>query len=321
MVDLSDERKRCDPSSSESTARDGYVERLIDESRRAQVVGTEVVDNRNAISRGLLSTVAAKASQIEIVFTDVRGQVRHYHGQSGLLQGRKIASSPGQETPKSKRQRTGVRFERFASYAATPVTAKHNIASEDNESFVSAMMKFPHHQDCLVQLPGAGCVQSDRITLRPAPSDDEDAITWKADDVAFGTEIRDSMHVLTKKPLHFGRVPSDFDLQVGQKIGISVFRKFEISPQDANAAPGTDMALIYGPKNRPCIYTGEVKHVSGNGRTFEHDINTFKGCSGAIIFLLDADQSDSVDETYYGMAVGIHVGGVRDCQANIGFKL
>jgi len=59
MADLSGRRK--------ITAREGYMERLIDESRRAQAVGTEVVDNRNGISRELLSTVAAKVSQIEIV--------------------------------------------------------------------------------------------------------------------------------------------------------------------------------------------------------------------------------------------------------------
>ena len=317
------DRKRSDSSSSESIARDGYIERLIDKNQRAQVVGTEVVDNRDAILRGLLSEVAAKASQIVIVFTDVRGQARHYHKQSGLLQGRKIAQSPEHEPPKAKRQRTktGVRFERFGSYAATPVTAKHNIASQDVERYVIAMISFPHHQDCLVQFPDAGCVQSDRITVRPAPSDDEDAVMWKADDVAFGTEIEDSVHVLTKKPLHFVQIPSDFELQVGQKIGISVFRKFEISHQDANAAPGVDISLIYGPKNRPCIYTGEVKRVSDNGETFEHDINTFKGCSGAVIFLLDVDQINSVSETYHGMAVGIHVGGLLDCQANVGFKL
>ena len=54
------DRKRSDSSSSESIARDGYIERLIDKNQRAQVVGTEVVDNRDAILRGLLSEVAAK---------------------------------------------------------------------------------------------------------------------------------------------------------------------------------------------------------------------------------------------------------------------
>lgn len=65
----------------------------------------------------------------------------------------------------------------FASYAATPVATKHDIATQDDERFLlSAMMKLYNHQDCVVQFPDARCVQSDRITLR-APSDDEDAIT------------------------------------------------------------------------------------------------------------------------------------------------
>lgn len=37
-----------------------------------------------------------------------------------------------------------------------------------------------------------------------------------------------------------------------------------------------------------------------------HDINTFKGCSLAIVFLLDKDQPDSVRENDNGKAIGVH---------------
>lgn len=80
------------------------------------------------------------------------------------------------------------------------------------------------------------------------------------------------------------------------------------------------MEAIYGSKGGVCIYTGEIRHISDNGVTFEHDINTFRGCSGAVIFLLDV-QSDTVDQEYYGMAIGVHVGGLPGTEVNLGFKL
>jgi len=36
--------------------------------------------------------------------------------------------------------------------------------------------------------------------------------------------------------------------------------------------------------------------AASNGRVLEHSINTFRGCSGAIVFLLDKNQSEAVME-------------------------
>lgn len=58
------------------------------------------------------------------------------------------------------------------------------------------------------------------------------------------------------------------------------------------------------------IYTGEILRVSQDGSSFEHNINTYKGCSGALVFLLDRDQNgNGTLEADWGKAIAVHVGG------------
>ena len=75
--------------------------------------------------------------------------------------------------------------------------------------------------------------------------------------------------------------------------------------------PASDkLRAIYGRENRANIYTGQITHVSLNGNAFEHNINTFDGCSEAVIFLLDQDQDrNGVISADRGKAIGIHAGG------------
>eukprot|EP00978_Attheya_sp_CCMP212_P007936 scaffold18449_cov49-Attheya_sp.AAC.4 len=77
---------------------------------------------------------------------------------------------------------------------------------------------------------------------------------------------------------------------------------------------------FYGQKLQACIYTGEATEVSSakNGQTFSHNINTFEGCSGAVVFLLDQNQEIEVEEELHDMAGGVHVGGL-DSTNNIAF--
>ena len=88
---------------------------------------------------------------------------------------------------------------------------------------------------------------------------------------------------------------------------------------------------LFGSKSRPCVYTGEIIRVSEDGGTFEHNINTFKGCSGAIIFLLDKNQPEDLatkcaqDGSLFAAAIGVHVGAppedIEGAEVNIGFTL
>jgi len=69
-----------------------------------------------------------------------------------------------------------------------------------------------------------------------------------------------------------------------------------------------------------CIYTVQVTEISADGRTFCHYVNTYEGCSGAIIFLLEQNQLYDVVTEFDDKAVGINVGGL-DVANNLGFYI
>eukprot|EP00978_Attheya_sp_CCMP212_P022339 scaffold66596_cov72-Attheya_sp.AAC.2 len=145
-------------------------------------------------------------------------------------------------------------------------------------------------------------------------------MTWDAGDISFGDTISDPSIAMTKASRLFEKLPDTFNLCKGHKIGVLVYRTFDITHEDAKAPRGVILEQVYGGKFRVCIYTGQVTEVSANGQTFCHDINTFKGCSGAIIFLLDKNQSSDVAAEFHGRAVGINVGGL-DEDNNLGFLI
>ena len=128
----------------------------------------------------------------------------------------------------------------------------------------------------------------------------------------------------TKKPRLFEVAPSSFVLRVGYQVGVAVYRTFDIAHQDAGVGSSVNLEMVYGPKEQPCIYTGKVTEISGNAKTFCHDINTFAGCSGAVVFLLlldvPPDDVSDISGELYGKAVGVNVGGL-DANNNIGFIL
>jgi hypothetical protein len=131
---------------------------------------------------------------------------------------------------------------------------------------------------------------------------------------------------LTKKPRHFVKAPPcTFRLQVGHKIGIAVYRTFDITHEEAHAPLGVNLLHVDGPKHQVCIYTGEGTEVSETrSEAFYHSINAIEGCSGAVIFLLDQGKDDASQEVPQevddGMPVGIRLGGL-DSDNNIGFTL
>jgi hypothetical protein len=170
-------------------------------------------------------------------------------------------------------------------------------------------------------MPEGGCILEggEKIEVRAA-TEDSLALTWYAQDVSFGTKLINTSNSLSKKPRLFEKVHESFVLQVGLKIGMAVFRTFEITHEDAKAPSNVELEDFYGQKLQACVYTGKVTEVSANDRTFCHDINAFEGCSGAVIFVLDRNQPVHVEEQYHGMAVGVHVGGL-DLHNNIAFKL
>ena len=318
------DRKRADSFSSSSSKgspkKKGGGERLIDSSRDCRVIRNTFVSGTDDISADLVNKVSKKACEFYIAFTDPVTGNEYYHGQGGFIRGEMLAARTrsddgGQPEPKRPR----VAFQEDLNYEATPLTAKHNLKNDGEETYLRTTAKCFDQVEKDITLPDGGCTMTERIQVRPATATKRE-ITWSDDDISFGDTITDPSNVLTKASRLFEKIPNTFRLRAGHRIGVLVYRTFDITHDDAKAPLNTDLVHIYGEKFQVCIYTGQVTEISANGRTFCHNINTFKGCSGGIIFLLDGNQSDDVAAEFHGRAVGINVGGL-DVDNNLGFLI
>ena len=289
-------------------------------------MGKAFVSDSAAISPELVSVVSRKACQVTTYFVDATGEEDHGFGSGGLLRGPKIANTPETATIHAvaalqSRPKKKVKFEIYSSYEVTPVTAKHNLVPEDvDERYARTRIQFPETLPMEITMPDGGCKITEYIEVRPA-TEETKALHTEDNDYSFGEKVSTSEKTITKMPFLFQCVPPTFNLRVGHKIGIAVFRTHEITHADADVARNSiDLETIYGPVRQACIYTGNVTEMSANGKTFGHNINTFEGCSGAIVFLLDLNQPHDVDEALYGLAVGVHSGGLDD-KNNLAFLL
>jgi hypothetical protein len=112
-----------------------------------------------------------------------------------------------------------------------------------------------------------------------------------------------------------------FEIARGQKIAIVVSRRTPVTHKAAGVKKNAvDLERYYGTELSSNIQTGVITGVAGDGSFFTHDINTFKGCSGAIVFLLDVDQPSTVSEKDHGKAIGVH-GAVAAEDTNVAFAL
>lgn len=76
--------------------------------------------------------------------------------------------------------------------------------------------------------------------------------------------------------------------------------------------------VLFGEPRRTNIYTGEIVRVGLHH--IECSINSFEGCSGAVVFLLDKKQPSSVLESDWGCAIAVHAGAHSRLDRNIAFK-
>jgi hypothetical protein len=127
------------------------------------------------ITPGLVASVSNKACQLMVTFKDADDDNANYFGQGGLLRGEKLASTPVEK----KQKQSHVSFGEFASYETTPVTAKHNLESSDDELYQRTTAKFVRGAEKYVVMPDGGCVLLERINIRPA-TDDVAALIWEA---------------------------------------------------------------------------------------------------------------------------------------------
>jgi hypothetical protein len=126
----------------------------------------------------------------------------------------------------------------------------------------------------------------------------------------------------------FYMVRGDFEYVIGQLVGIAVFMPpddvlYTSLQQDGPHLQEETLRAIYGTfrDRKANIYAGEIKYIGEYH--IEYDLDSFEGCFGAIVFLLDSGQPESVTEADYGKAIAVHSGAHPDkhLKRNIGFLL
>jgi len=273
-------------------------DKLINAQRRAEPLGPAWVDDTIAITPSLVNEVFHRAMCLETIYSKPDGSEESYFGQMGLIRGERPPSSLDTVNRLEAKRRKPSASSLVSCFKATPHTALHNVLDEEDETYKRVMVHCAHRslRTSAIAFPdgGAGQVlaEADVVGISPAT-------------VAVGETLGDSKHFMTRKSWSYNKIPDVFELKAGLKIGIAVYRTFEITAEDTSAAAGVDVTKTFGKKNLVCVYTGEITQASRESVAFQHSINTFCGCSGAIVFLLDQNQPDEAKQ-HAGKAIGVH---------------
>jgi hypothetical protein len=212
------DRKRSNLFSVSSFTRNlkkkGGGGRLIGSSRDYQVIRNAFLSGTDDIFADLVNIVSKKACEFTMQFTNPLSGNEYYHGQGGFLRGTMLAVRlDGPSEPKRFR----VAFQDDLNYKTTPLTAKHNLKNDGEETYLRTTVKCFDQVEKYIALFDGGCAMTENIQVCPATATIRE-ITWSADDISFGDTITDPSNVLTKASRLFERIPTTFKLRVGHKI-------------------------------------------------------------------------------------------------------
>jgi hypothetical protein len=161
-----------------------------------------------------------------------------------------------------------------------PVTTKQNIATqiveEVREVFQSATLRIP------TAAPATPRAVSLRFVEGGCSYRDEEI------DIAWGNPVRHNLLLAPERS--FQKVRANFQCSAGQKIGMVIYSEIGATPEAADAPVGftpEQVSRIYGGPNQTTILTGEITTVGAD--YIAYDINSYGGCSGAVLFLVDRD--------------------------------
>jgi hypothetical protein len=309
----------------------GTVECLVDVSKRIVRVGLGQADDDKAISTALVRRIIPKCLPLKLLF-DQPGDVLQVpgYGHGGYIRQAPIQMSPGGTARK---------------YSVIPVTAKHNLRQvcvTNPHTFgavstvftpASANFEIPRMGEVPINSQELGWVpnKSDVFDLRPPGSEtSRPAVCPWGVDVSVGTLVDSATASVTDASYSFDLVRESYKPEKGHKVGMAVLFNDQSKPtqktivgleeKEANIS-NKEIEAIFGRPGTVNIYTGNIKYVGSHH--IEYDLNSFTGCSGAIIFLLDG-QSDSVQvqECDYGKAIAVH-SGAHPClvERNYGFLI
>eukprot|EP00545_Synedropsis_sp_CCMP1620_P012046 CAMPEP_0119012652 /NCGR_PEP_ID=MMETSP1176-20130426/7155_1 /TAXON_ID=265551 /ORGANISM="Synedropsis recta cf, Strain CCMP1620" /LENGTH=343 /DNA_ID=CAMNT_0006965653 /DNA_START=50 /DNA_END=1081 /DNA_ORIENTATION=+ len=203
-------------------------------------------------------------------------------------------------------------------WVVLPVTAKHNLQTEHKDGIPHL-----HRRISVAEYSKSSEFEPmflDKKYDKKLPLDNEGKLFWdEGIDISVGSPIRHSSIPATKDEKSVFAIKKDFIIREGQSIGIAVIRPEELTPESAglHRRDARKITPIFGEAG-PHLYVGSVTKVGEDH--FEHDINTFGGCSGALIVLLEGD-SDLVLPTDIGCAIAVHVGHHPGMIGNLGIKL
>jgi hypothetical protein len=288
---VNDDRLRVARSATQSRS----PEKLMVQARRSVPIDLAdneecYVDDANALSPQLAKKVVQRAICVRMTTRVKRTFANNdYMGQAGIVDG-------------------------------LLVTAMHNISSGPNhdgdlETTILVLMEHGGSRHGIHgSFPECGILSSSLATVHIGTN------TWDHGiDIAWGKWLGGPVPAVLD--MSFQKVDYNFKYLVGTKVATAVYLD-EVPPSapDAGNVSAEEVGLICGPGDRVNIYTGEVTYVGQDHVAY--NINTFKGFSGAVVFLVDgAEQSASVRQEDLGKVIAVHVGYDSGSDSNIGFKI
>ena len=235
-------------------------ERVINRDRQLSTIGSVQVDDPSAIDALLLSEVKWKAACWAITYTREDGsEGPTYNGQVGLIPGECLTAKAENNPPPPGR------------WEVTPTTALHNVVEypENDEVLPLSKIILPNPTKSINGVVFNDFRRSlgdaDRVELIAADSVFA-ALEWKSVDISRGQMIKEPRNILTQKHLSFQPVPKEWTgICVGAKIGIAVFRPFDIRPSDTSMSmPDETLLRLFGEKDSVCVLTGEITSLHNN---------------------------------------------------------
>jgi len=264
----------------------GISECLANAGRVIARHGIAYVDDKSSISEDLAAVVISKAFPLEVIFAKPQSILeRPGEGQVGLIRRSPIPASPGGSH----------------QFSVVPVTAKHNLRSFLNDAAFglearSAGLLLPMEQGRAVlnffDLNWLCDGVSSASTLR-------EGVIWRFGiDISAASRIETFTDCITCEKASFELVRESLTFEKGQRIGIAVFMERKPTLTTARHSPenpllnvsNDDLSAIFAKPGNVNIYTGKITLMADHH--IEYDKNSFTRCSGAIVFLLDANQPD-----------------------------
>ena len=113
----------------------------------------------------------------------------------------------------------------------------------------------------------------------------------------------------------FRAVPLEYHYSVGTQVAMAIFTKQMATIQNSRMPDDVNVKLadVYGAADELNVYTGAITQVGE--QFFAHSINSYSGCSGAVVFLLDGE--------YAGHCIGVHIGSPPEIEppVNLAIKI